>query len=51
MIGPQKYVRNSGLRPDDFREEVEGVPTNEAVVLCVLIAFVISMIACMFVWI
>lgn len=44
MFKPQKYVRNSGLRSYDFREECEGVPTWFEIFSCVILAGCVALV-------
>lgn len=46
---PQKYVRNSGLRPHDFHNELEGVPSGVEIWACVLLAALVSFVVSLYV--
>lgn len=49
MNKPQKYVRYSGLRPEDFEPQVsdDGLPSGLAATLCVIVAAVIAILISM----
>ena len=49
MNKPQKYVRYSGLRPEDLELQVidDGLPSGLAATLCVVVAVVIAILISM----